>query len=146
MRCLIFNTEEIEFAIGEPANRPEGVANILTDVDDLRYERVTLVLLCVEKSDSKRDASIVSSEIERYYDNHKFTILLVPFAHLSSNIETSSELALERIRSVSDTLRNKGIPEAGALSFGYDTAFVARWITILHKGNVAFRDSRANVE
>jgi len=145
MRCLMFNTKEIEFERGDCANRPNGVISVPSDIDSSKFHSVTIVFICIEEGDNKGDSMIILDEIRKYYDDHKLPVLVVPFAHLSSNVECSSKVAYQHIKFISDKLMNENISEKGAIGFGYDRAFIAKWVTILHKGNVAFRDSRRAV-
>ena len=118
-----------------------------SDIDSSKFHNVTIIFLCIEEGDTKGDTLVILYEIRKYYGDHKLPVLIVPFAHLSSNIECSSKVAYQHIKFIiSDKLVDENISEKGTIGFGYDRAFIAKWITILHKGNVAFRDSRIAVD
>jgi hypothetical protein len=140
MRCLIFNTQEISWTNGEPSDRPAGIRPMRSNSDLSTFHMIAVAFLCIEADDDEMDASCIANELMQYSDMVGRKILIVPFVHLTSN-PAKPEAATRYIGLVSETLKKKQLLEA-TIGFGFHKALVAKWITISHKGSVAFRDSR----
>jgi len=142
MRCLIFNTSEIIFYSGDPATLPPHVINIKSEIDNIPFHNVSVCFVCVENNDLQKDADIIKTELIKYFNNHKLPILIVPFGHLSSNIPSDRETAPKLIKYLHMKLVELNIAIKQENGFGYDRRFILKWATLLHKTNVAFRDSK----
>ena len=141
MKCLIFNTKEISFNTGRPANKPQNVKAVPKENDSKAFKNVSVVFTCVENGDTPKDAEFLADEIRRFYNHTKMKILIIPFAHLSNNIpQKDFETVIRLIESINVKLNREKI-NSQILGFGYDRSIIAKWLTILHKGNVVFRDS-----
>jgi hypothetical protein len=143
MRCLIFNTREIVFVTGDPATLPSDIINVEPEIDNIKFENITICFTCIEEYDTQNDADIIISELIEYYFNHKLPLMIIPFGHLSSNIQDDGEISYALIKYIHNELVRINISIDQESGFGYDRGFILKWATLLHKTNVAFRDSKA---
>lgn len=139
MKCLIFNTKEISFTKGESSGRPPGITPIPSDADYQTYYNIVVAFVCAEANDNNDDISTIANELLRYHNMVGKKILVVPFVHLSCNVAVQG--GYQYIKQLSKILEEKCILE-GILGFGYHRSLIAKWISLNHKGSVAFRDSK----
>lgn len=143
MKCLIFNTEEIDFTTGKKSNRPLNIKSSLKNDDFLTYYDISVVFVCVEADDDKMDINTIFDELMRYHAQVGRLFLIVPFVHLTSFPMLDSRMANEYLNILTDQLKQKGVL-SGRIGFGYHRGFtVSFWTTVFpHPGSVAFRDSK----
>lgn len=141
MKCLIFETKEIEMLIESRATRPVGISPE-PSVDDARvFKNIILVWLCIEKEDTIKDANSIIEEIVKYQKMVNRKVLVTPFFHLSSNASINDDFNKKMLSFVCAELNKKNILE-GKLGYGFHRSIYGKWFTFGNNVSVAFRDSK----
>lgn len=141
MKCLIFETKEIQLFIEAEATRPLGILPELSMDDCTVFVNVVVVWLCVESGDTIKDANIMVDEIFEYHLMVKRKVVIVPFFHLSESASLDDEFNKNHISYVSSQLKKKKALE-GKLGYGFHRSIVAKWMTFGHNISAAFRSSK----
>lgn len=141
MKTLLFHTNRILFKEQGISTRPQSISDHAECFGGQEFQDVAVAFVCVEKDDIWDDMSAISHEIEAYSKLIGRKVIIVPFAHLSSQIAGPSK-AKSLISQLYDSLSTLGVA-AGRVGFGtHKSISLANWTTYAHPGDVAFRDSR----
>jgi hypothetical protein len=141
MKCLLFETKEIELRIESIATRPKNIEPE-SSLDDYRiFKNVIVVWLCIENEDTIKDANVMINEIVKYHEMVAKRVVITPFFHLSSNASINDDFNKKMIGYVSSYLNKMNILE-GKLGYGFHRAIYGKWFTFGNNVSVAFRDSK----
>lgn len=136
MRALLFHAKEYRMKVTGLATRPKDVRHELVSVPEQDCMNCIVALICVEAGDGgdmipeRLAAEIVKMTQET---GHK-SIVLAPFAHLSSNL-ASSEQALMMLDTIQSKLAGQQVIRS---HFGSDKELLLDIFG--HPGNARFRE------
>ncbi|VFJ12330.1 threonine--tRNA ligase [Candidatus Nitrosocosmicus franklandus] len=119
MRILQLHVDYIEY---HPVSKEISDAESLTINEKQRLEDTVVILMSIEKGDDRSMIMDIVHEINDYLSKIKGkSILLYPYAHLSSNLETPSKsfrLLIEIEKALNESLSQSGITVSRA-PFGW---------------------------
>lgn len=102
MRILQLHVDYIEYV---PIKEEIVDAEPIVDKEKKRLENIVVILLSVEKGDENLETKDFLNEIKKYLDTIKCnSVLLYPYAHLSSNLENPKK-AMKFLNRIEDELR-----------------------------------------
>ena len=141
MKCLFFETREIEMPIQKTSNRPFDIRSENTPDDFKKFNDIIVAWICVERDDTNKDAELIFKEIKNYHNMIKKKILITPFIHLSNNVSLDHEFNKGIIDYIGAKLSEIGIL-AGILGYGFHRIIYGKWLTFGNEVSFAFRDSK----
>jgi threonyl-tRNA synthetase len=140
MKLLMWHCSSLASRDVRRSTRPTAIRRLLTRPVQTTYSDVLAVFACVEEGDSAATIPAAAREVAIHSKLLKQNnIVVVPFAHLSSNIMTDSTRARELIIVFADELSGAGL-SVQTNSFGFHKEFELHFKARGHPGAVAFRD------
>ncbi len=137
MKCLFISLKKWESEVTHLASRGKHITHDPIREEKLLIEDACAVLITYEESDSIAMLEQVVAEVEREaMDLGRVTILVTPFAHLSSNLGEAAE-ARDFLEQLTQALKRKGF-NAVREHFGSDKH--VELIVNSHPGCVRFRE------
>lgn len=139
MKLLEWHCEELKYVDTIPSNRPSGITEVIGEKIASSFSNVLAVFTCIEDGDSEDEVleavESVLSALERLGGNRE--VVIIPFAHLSSNL-APPKVATELLSRLISCLSEQGI-KTHFVSFGYHKDFELRYRGHGHPGSVSFR-------
>lgn len=138
MKVILWHSKECELEIGKLADRP---ADVKPEEVKERIQKCTqciVAFITVEKGDdSEETTSGLAREIVKMStDVGHETVMLFPFAHLSSNLADSEE-SLKTLKLLEKKLKDKGL----AVTRGHFGSHKEFFLHVYgHPGNVRWRE------
>ncbi|HEY4473815.1 MAG TPA: threonyl-tRNA synthetase editing domain-containing protein [Candidatus Paceibacterota bacterium] len=135
MRALLTHSKRYKVTITGLATRPDSIKPEPVTETEQSSEKCVVVFVCIEAKDTPELAKQLGREVElMMQDVGDKKVVLVPFAHLSSNL-ASSELAIEVLNALQNALASHNPLRS---HFGSDKAFSIDFLG--HPGNIRFRE------
>jgi hypothetical protein len=111
-----------------------------TDPTAVEFSNVLAVFACIEEGDTQSLFEGALQEVVALLEmNHATSILIVPFAHLSSALMEDSDAAYALILSLASTMQERVSVTVSVNSFGFHKTFALCFEAYGHPGSVAFR-------
>jgi threonyl-tRNA synthetase len=140
MRLLMWHCTSLASRDIRRSTRPASIRRLLARPVRVKYSNVLAIFVCVEEGDSEATIPRAAQEVIKHSQLLKQDkIVVVPFAHLSSNIMTDSVRARELIIVLADELAGARL-SVETNSFGFHKVFELHFKAKGHAGSVAFRD------
>lgn len=144
MKLLVWHCSYLSYRDRRPSNRPAGVERFVAEAVEEKFTDTLVAFVCVEKDDTEDSAAGAIEEILKLSDQMmRRDIVLVPFAHLSSQLMTDSGRAKEILEIISTGLDRAGLNTA-LTSFGFHKDFELHFAAMGHPAAVAFREIGAS--
>lgn len=122
------------------SSRPEGIAEVVDAPVAQTFSEVLAAFVCIERLDSESTVPSAVHEISLVGDLVICRdVVIVPFAHLSSDLMKDSPRARNLLALIAEGLESEGMT-AALTSFGYHKEFELDYHAKGHPGAVAFRD------
>lgn len=140
MKLLIWHCSSLSSRDIRKSSRPRGIRELAGRPTTVKFTDVLVAFACVENGDTAETMAAGGAEILRLSEQiGRREVVVVPFAHLSNQLMTDSELAQELINALADDLDDLGL-KVTKNSFGYHKQFELHYVAKGYPGSVAFRD------
>ncbi len=140
MKLLMWHCSRLSSKDIRRSSRPRGIRELTDDPTEVTFSDVLVAFVCVEQGDTKATVERACGEILRQSEQiGRRELVVVPFAHLSSELMTDSREAQDIIASLAMRLEESGL-DVTTNSFGYHKQFELHYVAKGYPGSVAFRD------
>lgn len=140
MKLLMWHCTTVSYRDVRRSSRPEGIGSLTSKPTTESFSDVLAAFVCVERGDTEQTAAAGAWEVQQLGEQIACTdVVIVPFAHLSSDLMTDSSEAYSLLLGVARRLRDLGLSVV-LTSFGYHKEFELHFRAMGHPGAVAFRD------
>jgi len=139
MRLLLWHCAKLGTRDVRKSNRPAGIEEISGKPTIHAFSDVLAAFVCVEATDAHAAVEegaeeIVSISRELMCDE----VVIVPFAHLTSDLMTDSATAKSLVEQVASAVA-AAVPKTTLTSFGFHKEFELHFVAKGHPRAVAFR-------
>jgi hypothetical protein len=141
MKILLWHCSELRYVDTKISTRPLGIHRFRPPLASDHFTDVLVAFVCVESPDSTDAAEAAAYEIAALADmvRPKNGIVIVPFAHLSSDL-ADPQTARSVIGRVAGKLGDN-TPKVPVASFGtHKNFYLQSFLAYGHAGSVAFRE------
>lgn len=140
MKLLIWHCSSLQSRDIRKSSRPRGIRELVGRPTTVKFTDVLVIFACVEKGDTAETMVEGGTEILRLSEQiGRHEVVVVPFAHLSSELMIDSEQAQALINVLAENLDRLGL-KVTTSSFGYHKQFELHYVAKGYPGSVAFRD------
>lgn len=140
MKLLIWHCSSLCSRDLRKSSRPRGIRELVGRPTSVKFTDVLVAFTCVENGDTAETMAAGGAEILRLSEQiGRREVVVVPFAHLSSDLMADSELAQGLINVLAEDLDGLGM-KVTTNSFGYHKQFELHYVAKGYPGSVAFRD------
>jgi hypothetical protein len=139
MRLLAWHCKELRYSDISPSDRPAGIRSVVGPKIAATFSNVLAVFTCIEQPDTKKEISAGANGVSSILQTlgGRLQVVVVPFAHLSSNLATPPH-AVELLEHFVSALEELGI-ETSRTSFGYHKDFELYFRGYGHPASVCYR-------
>ncbi len=111
MKSLIVHTKKFQIKSIRKSNRPKDIISISNQKNSFIHNSIIVAFVTIEKNDTENQMTQMSEEIFKVFDsingkNENSSIIIVPFAHLSNNLERP-KIANKMLNNLYDILSHK---------------------------------------
>ncbi len=111
MKSLIIHTKKFHIKSIKKSNRPKDIISITNQKNKFRHNFIMVIFITIEKNDTEGQLFKMTEEIFKVFSsikkkNSESSIIIVPFAHLSNNLEKPS-IANAKINNLYELLSQK---------------------------------------
>ena len=139
MKLLQWHCKQLKYRDTIKPDRPCGIRELIGEKTSGTFNNILGVFTCIEHGDSDDEVSQATESVisTRKMLGDRQEVVILPFAHLSSNL-ASPKVAAALLKHFVSSLTEQGV-KVYTVSFGYNKEFELQYCGYGHPGSVSFR-------